>query len=128
MIETGEYARMKSGEILKITGTCYEIDDYKIYKTDRNYTIVEDEIKSHSKNIADVIEAGDFVNGEKVVAIFEVYPEVYPGEVLVSKRVLTEYRTAQYTGLDLQYYLYEEDIKSVLTHEQYEQNCYRLEE
>ena len=124
MIEVGEYARMKSGEILKITGTCYEIDDYKIYKTDRNYTIVEDEIKSHSKNIVDLIEVGDFVNGERVVDIFDVYLN----EELASKRVLTEYRKAQYTGLDLQYYLYEEDIKSVLTHEQYEQNCYRLED
>ena len=113
MIEIGEYIRMKSGEILKITGTCYEIDDYRIYKTDRNYTIVEDEIKSHSKNIVDLIEVGDFVNGKRVV------------ETLVttnrdgSKLPLIRFPTDVIT---------DNNIKEILTHEQYEQNCYRMEE
>ena len=111
MIEIGEYARMKSGEILKITGTCYEIDDYKIYKTDRNYTIVEDEIKSHSKNIVDLIEVGDFVNGERVIET------LVTTNIDGSKLHLIRFPTDVIT---------DNNIKEILTHEQYEQDCYRM--
>ena len=129
MIEMGEYIRTKKGEIMKVTSipVKQEDDDIVTYQTDKGWAELESDIVKHSKNIVDLIEIEDYVNGEKVVDIFDIYLNE-ENEELASKRVLTKYRKAQYTGLDLQYYLYEEDIKSVLTHEQYEQNCYRLEE
>ena len=132
MIEIGEYIRFGynqfQGHIRKVIDR--NIDNQIILDDDYdggnylNKYEEEHDIRNHSKNIIDLIEVGDFVNGEKVVDIFEVYKD----EALASKRVLTEYREAQYPGLDLRYYLYEEDIKSVLTHEQYRRDCYRLEE
>ena len=129
MIEMGEYIRTKKGEIMKVTSipVKQEDDDIVTYQTDKGWAELESDIVKHSKNIVDLIEIEDYVNGEKVVDIFDIYLNE-ENEELASKRVLTKYRKAQYTGLDLQYYLYEEDIKSVLTHEQYERNCYRLEE
>ena len=107
---------MKSGEILKIAGTCYEIDDYKIYKTDRNYTIVEDEIKSHSKNIIDLIEAGDYVNYKLIIEKRKTKNKMW----LLAVDELPEYRVINET------LIYESLIETVLTHEQYEQDCYRM--
>ena len=117
MIEIGEYARMKSGEILKITGTCYEIDDYKIYKTDRNYTIVEDEIKSHSKNIVDLIEVGDIVH---TMEVLDEEPYTWDEDIyyIWSENHLSSIIKAIKNRINL---------IEILTHEQYEQNCYRLE-
>ena len=56
-IKVGEYIRTKQGEIYIIT----DLEDYGL-KIDEFYN----QIKNHSFNIIDLIEEGDYVNGEPV--------------------------------------------------------------
>ena len=75
-----------------------------------------EDIVNHSKNKIDLVEKGDYVNGELVIDIDRYYDEdgKYCG-----CRVLTQYRISQFSGLDKRYYLYETDIKSIVTKEQF---------
>lgn len=96
-IKVGEYVRTKKGKIFK-------------YGKGRTYLGKDNEIVNHSFNITDLIEEGDIVNGQRVLYIEE--------EGLVIE-------IAEYI---FPYILIEEiKIKEILTHEQYERNCYRLE-
>lgn len=127
-IQVGEYVRIKNGLI----GQFYNIEegyDGNIIVNFEEFAYEYEDVKQfyedilkHSKDIIDLIEVGDIVNGEKVIGIFEIYNNE---ELIIGKRILTEYRKAQYTGLNNNYYLYETDIKTILTHEQYEKNCYK---
>ena len=109
-IKEGEYIRTKAGCIYKITGIDENGRVYLDYCGDfsgLNEYQVADITKKHSNNIIDIVEPGDFVNGHLVV---EVYKPDY---------VITE---------DGKNYSSNEKIKSILTHEQYEKNCYKMEE
>lgn len=68
-IEVGEYVRTKMGTIGKFK--YYGDDKENIYfKNDRGTTCVyEKEIVKHSKNIIDLIEEGDYVNGVKILEV-----------------------------------------------------------
>lgn len=70
-IKVGEYVRLKQGYI----GDVVNINDFRepsmkyaidIQKSDIVF-VGEKDIVKHSKNIIDIIEEGDYVNGEKVV-------------------------------------------------------------
>lgn len=75
------------------------------------------DIIKHSKNIIDLIEVGDYVNGYLVGGISdnggtaekEIMIEI-PYEKTYNKHALNE------------------KIKTILTHEMYEQNCYKVGE
>ena len=131
-IKVGEYCRTKYGYIAKIP----EIDNYIWFNQKINnesgmavYELSKIEFTNlvviHSKNIIDLIENGDYVNGEKVVDIFEMFNNE---EKFIGKRLLTEYRRAQYTGIDNRYYTYEQDIKTIVTKEQFKSVEYIVEE
>ncbi len=64
-IEVGEYVRNKEGKIIKATWVGQAI------VTNDKYTMSKlgGEITKHSKNIIDLIEEGDYVNGEYVAVI-----------------------------------------------------------
>ena len=114
-IEVGEYVRTANGYIRRITSNdllsrkgCYLVD--KLYYNGKiqedTLGVVEDEdITKHSKNIIDVLEVGDIVaikindDWNKIVEIRDT--ENLSNELLIDR------------------------IVSVLTHEQYEANCYR---
>ena len=75
MIEVGEYVRLESGihnGIRKIIGR--DEDGHLLIDISfcggKWLTFTEEaEIEKHSKNIIDLIEVGDYVNGEKVLKI-----------------------------------------------------------
>lgn len=70
-------------------------------------------IVKHSKNIIDLIEKDDYINGEKVIDIFN--PEFLSlGELPYVRTQNNKYE--------------EQDIKTILTKEQMENNCYRIGE
>lgn len=73
-----------------------------------SYSVAEKKIKSHSKNIIDLIEVGDYVNGEPVEKI-NIFPDEFI-EIMTTTERLTN----------------SEYIKSILTKEQYEQNSYKI--
>lgn len=115
MIEVGEYVRTNKGRIGKallreeaykgcryigerLEDTIIELDTYDNFRVNIN------SIKNHSKNIIDLIEEGDYVNGSRV-------DELYDGYVFVEN---SDYRV--------------KEISSILTKELYEANCYKVKE
>ena len=110
-IEVGDYVRSRNGSIGKVTKT---EDDKYLYENKELITFIGNVIK-HSKNIIDLIEVGDFVNGYRI-------------DLIDSWRVLVhEARGINRSGFSIPVAQYEEDIENVLTHEQYSQNCYTVE-
>lgn len=136
-IEVGEYVKTNSGNFAKVILVCsedyyageviratYKCDnekkyDYKninseFYKGINQYLLKEEMIIKHSKNILDLIEVGDIL---KIKEDNDIY---YIG--LEKDTITVNYKDIK------------EDIKNnrcellaILTKEQYNQNCYRLE-
>lgn len=118
-IEIGDYVRTRRGigkvlEIKTVQPKLYGKYDvaYLIDVCPRMY-ISESTFIKHSKNIIDLIEVGDFVNGNRVVDKY-----LYAGEMPVLETVGIEYNA---------YCLSEGDIREILTKEQYLQNRYKVE-
>lgn len=117
-LEVGEYIRTKDGIIAKITDILnkYCIDcDNDVFDI-RNSAMMEipweyikEYVIKHSKIISEVVEVGDYVNGKLIHKIDKGpnYCYLYYGncKTFVSNQ-----------------------IKTILTKEQYMQNCYKLEE
>ena len=108
MIRLGEYVRTTRGYIYKMQSK----EDVDLLKWQ---DVMIGRVKKHSKNIIDLIEVGDFVNKE-LISQWED-----------GTRVL---RHNDVDGSDwlLEDIIEREGLKEILTHEQYEQNCYRVEE
>ena len=109
MIKIGEYVRTTRGYIYKVQS-----------KEHLNFLHWQDvmigRIKKHSKNLIDLIEKGDFVNKELVYQFDDKEKTKYlqPNDVDGSVYYLEDF-------------IKREGLSKILTHEQYEQNCYRLE-
>lgn len=99
-IKVGEYVRTKKGKIFK-------------YGKGRAYLGKDNEILNHSFNIKELIEEGDIVNESLIV---------YKGKVASGKEKLLVGNHI-INGMPLEV----ANIKTILTKEQYERNCYRLE-
>lgn len=98
-LKVGEYVRTKKGKIFK-------------YGKGRAYIGKGNEIVNHSFKIKELIEEGDIVNGSLIV---------YRGKVASGKEKLL---VGNYiiNGMSLEV----ANIKTILTHEQYERNCYKI--
>ena len=75
-IEVGEYIRTKEkgviGKVIKINygmETDCEEKVLTVYCLDCNRWTIREQIKNHSKEIIDLVEAGDYVNGSKLISI-----------------------------------------------------------
>ena len=116
MIEVGEYIRSYDGymgKIVEIRKAKRDCDTY--YKTDKSMANgYYEHIKAHSKNIIDLIEENDIVNGEKVITI-----DHNKGKIGICIPV-DDYACA--TELSRIH------IKTILTHELYEQDSYKVVE
>lgn len=122
-IEVGEYGRTNLGKIIKfawlesIEGERYKnkvilIKNNKIVN-ELYYFSKNEKIVKHSKNIIKLIEKDDYINGEKVIDIFN--PKFLSlGEL---PYIMTENNKYE-----------EQDIETILTKEQFENNCYRIGE
>lgn len=112
-IKVGEYVITNKGLIRKVK-TIYGEEDGKqrtFYHEKQvlingNINILD--IVKHSPNIIDLIEKDDYVNGEKVINI---------------DRVDSEYGIVKCSNGN-HYWNYE--IKTILTKEQYKENCYEV--
>lgn len=119
-LEVGQFARLKSGHICKIIN----INDFREpnmkYGVEANYLkdvmfIGDDDIVKASYNIIDILEVGDYVNGDKIFNIDDC------------KGAMREfYYDYENPNDDVGHW--EEEIKSVITHEQIEQMAYKVEE
>ena len=120
MIEVGEYVRLKNGKIIKFKKfstsrySRYRGEDLQNVKTIIDFKRSHykyDNIVKHSKNIIDLIEVGDYVNGKEVsinTKEYLVFKNV--GSVVYSDTVLPE------------------DIETIVTKEQMKSIEYRLED
>lgn len=116
-IEVGEYVRTReTGHIGKIVGI---IENFVEIKAENmNYIgIYTSSILKHSKNIIDLVEVGDYVNGHLVV---EKYIDIDDnGNDFITIEVESD--------LMLHKSLVEKHIKSIVTKEAYKNIEYRLE-
>lgn len=119
-IKVGEYVRTDMGicKITSIKGT----DKNRRYCIDicfPNYDLCFvnlEMIKKHSPNIIDLIEVGDYVNGYLVTRVCNKEPCSCGKWVDIDCDRPSEYCT-----------LWEGDIKSIVTHEQFEAMKYKVE-
>lgn len=123
MIEVNEYVRTKDGVIDKViieyNGKCNNPNcDRKHLSCKSNYYNEEDIVK-HSKQLIDLIEVGDYVNGHLIVKI-----RIDPFNN--KKQLFTEHWDYNWQGDGTLLVLYDEDIKNILTHEQYLENCFEV--
>ena len=121
-LEEGMYVRTNEGKITKII----EIDKDGFERVDKCIDFTNYNIIKASYNIIDLIEEGDYVNGEKVIRIYEK-GECYDGSNygLITKTIETEndnYETIPHDHLYVGY-----SIISILTKDQFESINYSLE-
>lgn len=94
--------------------------DYRIppcYPSDEEWEKIKKYIVKHSKQLVDLIEVGDYVNGSKVLAVME---DMETGELHLEM-------TSNYTNEEIgDCTIYDKDIKTILTKEQFEANCYKV--
>lgn len=105
-IGVGDYVRTNDGRIFRV---------YKIDNKNSKYTLYSDEftrpinykVTKHSKNIIDLIEEGDIIefNGEKYQVIYD----------------------ESYNKSSLEFVFEQNKYVTILTKEQYVQNCYTVE-
>lgn len=118
-MKLGDYVRFKTlsreikiGKVIEIVepDNSNEFSPKKcnVYDLDNNEATVDDYVIKSSPNILDLIEVGDYVNGEKVINIIKEhkYLEVSDEEIVID----------------------EKDIKSIVTKEQFSQMEYRIGE
>ena len=117
-IKVGEYVRTDIGNIFQYEGKTKKIIDEYISVSDNQNIEFLGKIEKHSKNIIDLIEVGDYINGELVTGFG--YEDVNGAK---EKSILVE---GKYTKVS--FALLELDIKTILTKEQFEQNCYKIEQ
>ena len=114
-IQVGEYVRTKNGVIRKaeevLKGNYVNIDDgfFDTDYDDYRWGLEPDEIKAHSFNLIDLIEVGDYVNGDRVVNVINEEPCPSGKCVDIDSAKQSEDCT-----------LWEEDIKTIVTKEQME--------
>ena len=109
-IEVGEYVRTKRGEIFKVAEVVPTLGkEIAIVKKENGYPRrIDLKKEKHSKIISEVVEVGDYVNGKLIHKIDkgENYCYLYYGNCK--------------TFVDYQ-------IKTILTKELYQSNCYTVE-
>ncbi len=118
-IDAGEYVRTKDGIIDKVIieydGKCNKPNcDEKHISCKYNY-YNEKEIVKHSRKLIDLIEVGDYVNGYRVENVINEEP--CPSGKCVD--IDSSKDSSECT-------LWENDIQTILTKEQYSTNCYKV--
>lgn len=114
--------RTKNGEIHKVIEIkenryITNFADYFYYRYDNNMGGFKSNIANHSKQLIDLIEVGDYVNGSKVLEIME---DMETGELHLEM-------TSNYTNEEIgDCTIYDKDIKTILTKESYTANCYKV--
>ena len=100
------------------------IDDYIIdtYGDEQN-KLHEEDVEFASEDIVNVIKPGDYVNGERVIALRKDIPERYIHMNSKDNFIFVEYDLANnwYYGIDT------DKIKTVVTKEQFESITYEVE-
>lgn len=134
-IEIGEYGRTNFGKIIKfawIENSEGKRIENKVILINGNkmsnnfyYFHKEENIVKHSKQLIDLIEVGDFVNGMKVLDIKKIVKDIEPFKTIYSKEKISICVFISEAGA---YYIDVKDanIETILTKESYMANCYKV--
>lgn len=119
-IEVNEYVRTNKGNIGKVVeirlGFNKDTQLYQnVYMLDNGLWTILEYIVNHSKQLIDLIEVGDIVNGYRVINVINKEP--CPSGKCID--IDSNKDSSECT-------LWEEDIKTILTKEQFEANCYKV--
>lgn len=135
-LEVGMYVRTEDGIIAKLIKIdksqatdnkmhyFYTFDKQitKNYAEDYDNERIDDDLeviqKEPSFNIIDLIEVGDYVNGYKVIEVFKGLANKVILEIPNDIRIIQD----DY----IKSFIHEEDIKEILTKEQYEERVYKV--
>ena len=122
MIEENEYVRINIdnrncigiGKVSRIVNETIHVNMNNKYNLPVSFQI--DKIVKHSKQLIDLIEVGDYVNGREVkhIAMFEGFPD-YPKLIFVDETHLIPDDTCE-----------NDEIQTILTKEIYMANCYKV--
>ena len=112
-IEVNEYVRFNNGEIGKVIDI-KENPSRIVYSEYGEIGLISDIVK-HSKQLIDLIEKDDYVNGYRVINVINEGP--CPSGKCVD--IDSSKESSECT-------LWENDIQTILTHEQFEANCYKV--
>lgn len=120
MIEVNEYVRTNKGNIGKVVeirlGFNKDTQLYQnVYMLDNGLWTILEYIVKHSKQLIDLVEVGDIVNGYRVINVINKEP--CPSGKCVD--IDSNKDSSECT-------LWEEDIKTIITKEQYMANCYKV--
>lgn len=112
MIEVNDYVRTKDGTIGKVI----KVLSNRVFLNSLGYAVLIKDIVNHSKQLIDLIEVGDYVNGREVkhIAMFEGFPD-YPKLIFVDETHLIPDDTCE-----------NDEIQTILTKEKYMANCYKV--
>ena len=109
-LEEGMYVRTKYGIITKVLDN----RDNVIIKTDDYTTHLRSEVIKASHNIIDLIEVGDYVNGEKITRV--IPQDICGDEVLDYQHIFVNDKE-----------IFKHEINSIVTKEQFENISYEVE-
>ena len=112
-----DYAKLNTGEIVKVIGIWGNELNKKAIYYDNVYGDWFDAsaVENFAEDIIDLIEVGDYVNGMKIDDIGEIKRFEKPAQKCLWVNIGD--------GIDI----IDEEIKDILTKEQYMQNCYKID-
>ena len=120
-LSVGMYVKFKTLSNQVKVGQIQLIDN-SIYELDNNEVTADKYIVKASYNIIDILECGDYVNGSKVIDI-SIIGKDKEKWVWVEQMEDTDNKYGDdYVGYN------NEQIKSIVTKEQFEQMAYKVEE
>lgn len=114
VIEAGEYVRTKDGKIDKVVSNNYCMEKY--IEAEKDFIFCKNIVK-HSKQLIDLIEAGDIVK-------YRLKNFKYTNVTRVN--VIRDVRSNKESILIDGYNLEQINILEILTKEQYNINCYKV--
>lgn len=117
-IEVGESVRINNdsrncvgiGKVIKTVNESIYVEMNNKYHLPVVFSI--NNIAKHRKQLIDLIEVGDIVNGMQVLDVYKPRDLWEPVEIRADSR---------YTN-----FIFTEDIRTILTKEQYMANCYKV--
>lgn len=112
-IEVGEYVRTRAGHFYKIT----RIDENGLIYWNKiqcgwSMEQLKDIVVKHSKQLIDLIDKDDYVNGYKVIKLKDGFANGTMEIVLSNNTIIYRHHS--------------EDIETILTKESYMANCYKV--
>lgn len=115
-IKAGEYVRTKKGQLDKVINNNYYMPAYVECK--KKGIIFRENIKNHKEKLIELLEEGDYVNGEYVIQVSKELNCVFIETTYYDELAQEEKHN----------FIKAEEIESIVTHEQFKNIEYKVGE